>query len=163
MGLSVTTLTNVHVIVSLVALAAGIAVFVLMLRGRDHPALTPFFLASTIATTGTGFLFPIGDILPSHIVGLLSLAALVIAVAGYYAYRLTGAWRWIYVVAALTAFYLNCFVGVVQAFLKIDVLHALAPRGSEPAFIAAHILLLVLLAGLGIVAVRRFHPAVEVA
>ena len=158
MGLPVATLTVVHVIVSLIALAAGAGVLALMLRGRDHPALTPFFLAATIATSGTGFLFPIGDILPSHIVGLLSLAALVIAVAGYYAYRLTGAWRWIYVTGALVALYLNVFVGVVQAFQKIAFLQPLAPTQSEAPFLVAQLALLALFLILGFLGVKRFHP-----
>lgn len=157
-------LTVVHVVVSLVALAAGAGVLALMLRGHDHAALTPVFLATTIAVDGTGFLFPIGEtLLPGHIVGLISLAVLVVAVAGYYAYRLTGAWRWIYAAAALTAFYLNCFVAVVQAFLKVEALHALAPSGTEPAFVAAHLVLMAVFIWLGIVAVRRFRPAMQTA
>lgn len=164
MELSLPALTAVHVVVSLLALCAGGGVFALMLRGRDHPALTPFFLATTIATTGTGFLFPIGDhVLPGHIVGILSLAVLVIAIAGYYAYRLSGAWRWIYAVATLAAFYLNCFVGVVQAFLKIEAFHALAPSGSEPAFAGVQVALLAAFVTLGAFAVRRFHPETQTA
>ncbi len=133
-----------------------------MLRGRDHPALTPFFLATTIAASGTGFLFPIGEtLMPGHIVGLISLAVLVIATASYYGYRLTGAWRWIYAVAAVTAFYLNCFVAMAQAFLKIEALQALAPTGTEPPFVAAQLALLAAFIALGFSAVRRFHPALQ--
>jgi len=159
LGLSMAAFTLLHVVVSLIALAAGALALTLMLKGRDHELLTPFFLATTILTSGTGFLFPIDKVLPSHIVGIISLAVLVIAVAGYYAFRMTGAWRWIYVVSALTAFYLNAFVAVVQSFLKIEPLHAMAPTGSEPVFIVAQTVVLAGFVAAGFYAVRRFHPA----
>jgi hypothetical protein len=72
--------------------------------------------------------------------------------------RLAGAWRWIYVASAMTAFYLNAFVGVVQAFQKIAWLKPLAPTGSEPPFVAAQLVLLGLFVVLIIIGARRFHP-----
>lgn len=161
LGLSLPAFTVLHVVISFVALALGAAVLAGMLRGKDHAPVTAGFLATTILTSGTGFLFPAATVLPSHIVGILSLGVLVIAVAGYYAWNMTGAWRWIYAVAALTAFYFNAFVAVVQAFLKVETLNALAPTGSEPPFIAAQTVLLAAFIAAGFFAVRRFHPASE--
>ena len=70
-----------------------------------------------------------------------------------------GAWRWIYVVTALMALYLDVFVGVIQSFMKIPAVHALAPTQSEPPFLVAQAVVLVLFVALGFFAVRRFRPA----
>jgi len=59
----------------------------------------------------------------------------------------------------VVSLYLNCFVLVVQAFLKVPALHALAPQGTEPAFVLTQGLVLVLFVIAGFIAVRRFHPA----
>ncbi len=73
-------------------------------------------------------------------------------------FRLSGPWRWIYVVTAVFSLYLNVFVGVVQAFQKLAFLQPLAPTQSEPPFLIAQIAVLVIFIVLGFVAVRRFHP-----
>ena len=161
LGLPIDVFTTLHVVISLIALALGAALLAGMFAGKDYQPVTAGFLATTILTNGTGFLFPATAVLPSHIVGILSLAFLVIAVAGYYAWNLTGAWRWIYAVAALIAFYFNAFVAVVQSFLKIEALHALAPTGTEPPFVAAQTVLLAAFIAAGWVAVRRFRKASE--
>ncbi len=63
---------------------------------------------------------------------------------GPYAYHLAGSSRWIYVVGAVVALYFNVFVLVVQSFLHLPALHALAPNGSEPPFAIAQGIVLVL-------------------
>jgi hypothetical protein len=157
-GLSFENFTLLHVIISLVGIGSGIIVLFAMLGGRDSPALTALFLAATVLTSVTGFLFPFTTLLPSHIVGILSLVLLAAALAGLYVFRLGGVWRWVYVVCAVAALYLNIFVGVVQAFQKLSVLQPLAPTQSEPPFIVAQSAVLLIFAVLGFVAVRRFHP-----
>jgi hypothetical protein len=157
-GMSTSTFTLVHVLVSLVAIAAGFVVVFSMLSRKRVPGWTALFLVATIVTSVTGFFFPRDHILPSHIVGVLSLVVLAVAVFALYSRHLAGAWRWIYVVAAVVAFYLNVFVGVVQSFLKVPVLTALAPTQSEPPFLIAQFVVLALFVAFGIVAVRSFHP-----
>ena len=66
-----------------------------------------------------------------------------------------GIWRPVYTITAVIALYLNCFVGVVQAFQKIPALHALAPTGTEPPFAIAQGLVLIAFAVAGFLAVRR--------
>ena len=104
-----------------------------------------------------GFLFPRDQVLLSDIVGAVSLLVLIIAIAALYGYRLARSWRWIYVVSALVALYLNVFVLVAQAFLKVAILNALAPTPSDPGFIIAQLIVLALFVVLGIRAVRCFH------
>ena len=59
---------------------------------------------------------------------------------------------------AVVSLYLNVFVLVVQAFLKIGALKALAPTQSEPPFAIAQGVVLLAFIAIGYLAVRRFHP-----
>ena len=83
--------------------------------------------------------------------------AVAAAIAARYAFRLAGHWRWVFVVGAVVALYLNVFVLVVQSFLKIPALNALAPTGTEPPFAIAQGIVLALFVWAGIVAVRRYQ------
>jgi hypothetical protein len=157
LGMSTSTFTLVHVLISLVGIGSGfIAVFGL-LKGRLLAGWTPLFLVSTVLTSVTGFLFPVEHLLPSHKVGIISLIVLAIAICALYVFHLSGRWRAIYVISALMALYLNCFVAVVQSFLKVPVLHALAPHQTEPAFLVAQTIVLVLFIVLGVLATKRFR------
>jgi len=147
-----------HVLLSLAGIASGLVVLFAMVVGRQLNGWTAFFLATTVLTSVTGFLLPSMGFDPARRVGVISLVALAAAIVALYTFRLRGAWRWIYVGTAVFALYLNCFVGVVQAFQKIPTLHALAPTGSEPAFMIAQAVVLGLFVILGILALRRFHP-----
>ena len=159
LGLSLAAFTQLHVILSLIGIGAGIVVLFGMLGGKRRPGWTALFLATTVLTSVTGFLFPFQQLLPSHIVGIISLVALAIALFALYVRRLAGSWRWIYVVTAVFALYLNCFVGVVQAFLKQPFLKPLAPTQTEPPFVIAQGVVLLIFVVLGFLAVRAFHPA----
>ena len=159
LGMSLAAFTLVHVILSLIGIGAGIVVLFGMLGGKRLPGWTALFLATTVLTSATGFLFPFQQLLPSHIVGIISLVALAIALFALYARRLAGSWRWIYVVTAVFSLYLNCFVGVVQAFLKQPFLKPLAPTQTEPPFVIAQAIVLLIFVVLGFLAVRAFHPA----
>jgi hypothetical protein len=158
LGMSFSAFTWLHVVLSLIGIASGIIVLFGMLGGKSVKGLTGLFLATTVLTSVTGFMFPFAGLGPSHIVGLISLAVLAAAVLALYIYRLAGAWRWIYVAGAVIALYLNVFVGVVQAFQKLSLLQPLAPTQSEPPFIAAQLAVLAIFAIVGIAAVRSFHP-----
>jgi hypothetical protein len=136
-----------------------------MLGSSRMPGLTAIFLLSTILTSATGFGFPFTQLLPSHMIGILSLVLLAIACIALYAMRLAGPWRSIYVVTALASLYLNVFVGVIQAFLKIPALHALAPSvpPSEPPFAVIQGLVLLFFVIVIIGAWRRFRPTMALA
>jgi hypothetical protein len=165
LGMSLATFTMVHVIISLIGIVSGIIVMFGMLGSSRMPGLTAIFLLSTILTSATGFGFPFTQLLPSHMIGILSLVLLAIACIALYAMRLTGPWRWIYVMTALVALYLNVFVGVIQAFLKIPALHALAPSvpPSEPPFAVIQGLVLLFFVIVIIGAWRRFRPTMALA
>jgi hypothetical protein len=144
---------------SLIALVAGLIVLYGLLKGRAFGGWTALFLLTTILTSVTGFPLPPFGFDPPRAVGILSLVLLVVAVAGYYLFHLAGAWRWIYVVTAMAALYLDAFVGVIQAFLKIPTLHELAPTQSEPPFVVAQVAVLAFFVILGFLAARKFRPA----
>ena len=158
LGMSLATFTVVHVVVSLLGVFAGIVVAAGMLRSNRLPGWTALFLATTVLTSVTGFLFPFDGLKPSHVFGIISLPLLAVALLGLYAFGLSGRWRWIYVVTSMVALYLNAFVTVVQAFLKIPFLTSLAPTQSEPPFAVAQVVLLVVFVWLGYAAVRSFRP-----
>jgi hypothetical protein len=150
---------QIHVALSLIALVAGLIVLYGLLKGRAFGGWTALFLLTTILTSVTGFPLPPFGFDPPRAVGILSLVLLVVAVAGYYLFHLAGAWRWIYVVTAMAALYLDAFVGVIQAFLKIPTLHELAPTQSEPPFVVAQVAVLAFFVILGFLAARKFRPA----
>ena len=154
------TFTAFHVLLSLIGIASGLVVLTGLLTANLMKGWTLLFLVTTLATTLTGFLFPFGGFTPALGVGVLSTLILVVTLAARYRFHLTGAWRWIYVVGAVLAQYLNSFVLVVQSFLKIPALHALAPAGTEPPFAAAQGVVLLFYLVTGFLAVKRFHPTV---
>ena len=132
LGLSLSAFTILHVIISLIAIVAGLIVMFGMVGSNRQPGLTAIFLIFTILTSVTGFMFPFNGVTPGIVVGILSIILLAIACIALYAMHLADAWRPIYVVTALASLYLNVFVLGVQSFLKIPVLHELAP-GNPPA------------------------------
>ena len=158
-GMSTHTFTLVHVILSLVGIFTGFIVMFGLLAGRRLDVWTAIFLASTVATSVTGFGFPFEHFSPPHYVGVLSLLVLAVALVARYAFHLRGSWRWMYVVGAAIALYLNVFVGVVQAFQKIPALKAMAPTQSEPPFAIAQLVVLALFVALAILATKRFGHA----
>ena len=151
------TLTIVHVIISLIGICSGLVVMVGLLTGSRLNGWTALFLASTIATSVTGFFFPFHHFTPAHALGIISLAVLAVATVARYARDLAGAWRWIYVVSAMVALYLNVFVLIVQAFQKVPGLQAIAPTQSEPPFLFTQLFALALFIVLAIVASIRFR------
>jgi hypothetical protein len=157
LGMTLSSFTLLHVILSLVGIATGLIVVYGLMTGKRFDAWTAIFLLFTVLTSLTGFLFPFTHLLPSHIVGALSLLMLAVAIVARYPRRMEGAWRRIYVICAMVALYLNCFVLVAQMFLKVPALHALAPKGNEPPFLIAQLALLAIFVWLTIVAARRFH------
>jgi hypothetical protein len=158
LGMSVGAFTTLHVIISLVAILAGFVVLWAMLANRGADGWTAVFLATTIATSVTGFFFHSIAIGPPHVVGVISLLLLAVSLLALYVRHLAGAWRPAYIVTAVAALYLNCFVGVVQSFQKVAFLNPLAPTGSEPPFLVAQAATLLIFAVLGYLAVRRYHP-----
>jgi hypothetical protein len=163
LGMSTATFVLVHVVISLIGIVAGLVVMFGMLGSKRQPGLTAIFLLTTILTSATGFLIPpllFDKTLPSHMIGLLSLLLLAIACIALYIMRLSGAWRWIYVLTALLALYFNVFVLVIQSFLKIPALTAVAPGNppAGPVFGVVQGVVLVFFVLMIIGAWRRFRP-----
>ena len=160
LGMSLSTFTTVHVIISLIGIVAGIIVMFGMLGSNRMPGLTAIFLLFTILTSATGCLFPFNGVTPGIIIGVLSLVLLAIACIALYGTKLSGPSRWIYVLTALISLYLNVFVLVIQSFLKIPALTALAPGNppSGPVFAVVQGVVLVLFVLFTIGAIRRFRP-----
>lgn len=134
LGMSLSLFTQVHVFISIVAIGSGLIVALGMLRGKMMPALASVFLITTVLTSVTGFFFPFHGVTPGIVVGVISLVILLVTLVAYYGKHAVGAWRRPFVITAMIALYLNCFVLIAQSFQKIAVLHALAPTGTETPF-----------------------------
>jgi hypothetical protein len=150
--------TMIHTGLSLVALVAGIVVVVGLLGARLLPGWTALYLATAVATSVTGFGFPVHAFMASHAIGVISLVVLGLAIVARYGRKLAGSWRWIYVLGVVISAYFLVFVTIAQAFMKLPALMAAAPTLSEPPFALSQLVALVLFVVLAIAAARVFRP-----
>ena len=157
LGITTSTYTLMHVLISRVGIGSGLVVLYGLLNGKRFDGWTAFYLTTTVATSVTGFAFPFHKLLPSHVVGAISLLVLAVAIVARYGLQLAGGWRPVFVISVALALYLNVFVAVVQSFLKAPVLKALAPTQKEPPFMVAQLVVLLIFVGLTILAAKRFH------
>ena len=158
LGMSVGAFTILHVIITLVAIGSGLIVVGGMFASHRLPVTTALFLFTTALTSLTGFLFPIHGFTPALGVGVVATVILLIALFALYKEQLAGAWRWIYVIAAVASLYLNVFVLVVQSFVKVSALAALAPTQTEPPFQMTQAVVLAIFVLITLVGVMKFRP-----
>ena len=162
-GLSIPAFTKLHIAVSLLALLSGAVVVLGMLLPWRLPVWTALFFVSTAVTSVSGFLFPLATLSSSFRFGVTTLAVLAVALVARWLGRLKGYWRWIYVVAVLTALYLNVYVGIMRAIFGSSFLQLLLPRQMEPPFAPVTLAVLAIFIALGIAALRQFSPPVRAA
>ena len=158
LGMKTSTFTLLHVLISLVGIGSGFVVIYGLVTARRLNRWTALFLASTAATSITGFLFPFEHVTPGIVIGVLSIMVLGVAVVARYNSHLKGAARVIYVICASVTLYFNVFILVVQSFEKVAVLRALAPTQKEPPFALTQLLVLAVFVALTVMALRRFRP-----
>lgn len=157
MILGMTTFTFVHVVIRLAGILSGLVVLFGLIAGKRLDGWTALFLITTVATSVTGFMFPFHKLLPSHVVGAISLVVLAIAILARYSRHLEGGWRRTYVISAVIALYLNVFVLIVQLFEKVPALNAMAPTQSEVPFKITQVVVMALFVVLGIFAAKGFR------
>jgi hypothetical protein len=158
MVFGMTPFTFLHVLLSLIGIFSGFIAVFGMIAGKRLDGWTALFLVTTALTSLTGFFFPFHKLLPSHILGIISLVVLGIAIPARYLLHLAGTWRKVYAVTASMALYLNVFVLVAQLFMKVPPLHALAPTQSEPPFLISQVAVMALFLVLTIAATIKFRP-----
>lgn len=149
-----------HVLISLVGIGTGLVLLLALMGGRNPGNWAALFLIFTLLTSVTGFFFHNEHITPAQIVGGISLVALALAFYGLYGRGLAGIWRGTYVVSVTVGLYLNVFVLVIQSFLKIPPLHAIAPGTppSGPVFLVTQAVVLIAFIIAGWIAWRSFKP-----
>src|SRR5258705_7511200 len=157
MSTGLAALTVIHVVISLIGIVSGLVVTYGLLRLQRRDGWTALFLVTTVATSATGFLFPFHKLLPSHILGAISLVLLAFAIAGRYKFQLAGAWRRIYSVTAVLSLWLNVFVLIAQLFMKVPALHPLAPTGSEPPFLISQTVVIGIFVPLAVLSAKNFR------
>jgi hypothetical protein len=153
----ITTFTLIHIVLSLVGIVTGLVVAGGFVAGKRLDGWSGVFLVTTVLTNVTGFGFPFVTLLPSHIVGVLSLIVLAVVIVARYLKHLAGAWRGAYVVGAVIALYLNVFVLLAQLFLRLPALIVSAPTQKEPPFLLTQLVVLGLFIWLGRAAMRGGH------
>lgn len=158
LGLSVAAFTATHVLLSLIALLSGVAVLRNLFASRTPAAITALFLATSIATSAGGFLFPSTRLGLGHVVGAVSLVVLLPTVVAIYGFHLAGPWRWIYALGAIGALWLDIVIAVVQSFAKTPLLRPFAFSLTAPALLLVQLAVLVLFIVIGARALKRFHP-----
>jgi hypothetical protein len=142
--------TLFHVVLSLIGIVSGFVVVYGLIGSKRMDRWTAWFLATTAATSASGFLFPVDHFMPSHAIGILSLIVLTIAITARYRFQLAGGWRRTYTITAVMGLYFNFFVLIAQLFAKVPALKAMAPTQSEPPFQVAQLAALLLFTWLGI-------------
>ena len=153
-----TPFTFFHVLLSLIGIFTGLIAVFGMIAGKRLDAWTATFLLTTALTSITGFFFPFHKLLPSHILGVISLFVLAFAIPARYFKHLEGAWRKVYAITASIALWLNVFVLVAQLFMKVPSLHAMAPNGNEPPFLISQVVVMAVFIVLTIAATIKFRP-----
>ncbi len=161
-GMSIGAFTLLHVIITLVAIGSGLIVVGGMFASHRLPVMTALFLFTTALTSVTGFLFPIQGLTPALRVGILACVILAVALFALYKEHLVGAWRWIFVITAVASLYLNVFVLVVESFVKVSALSALAPTQTEPPFAITQAVVLAIFILIAFIAVIKFRPGTTV-
>jgi hypothetical protein len=159
-GIPVGSFVFIHTMITLVAIVTGLLAQFGLLRNQRMNTMTAVFLLFSVLTAITGFMIQVKPVTPAVIVGVILSVLLIFALTGRYLFGLRGAWRWVYVATATASLYLNCFVLVVQSFLKVPALHAIVPAvpPAGPAFGATQAVVLILFIVAGYLGVRRFHP-----
>jgi hypothetical protein len=160
--MSIGAFTLLHVAITLVAIGSGLIVVGGLFASHRLPFTTALFLLTTALTSVTGFLFPIHGLTPALSVGILACVVLVVALYALYKEHLVGAWRWIFVVTAVASLYLNIFVLIVQSFVKVSALNALAPTQTEPPFTITQVVVLAIFVLIALIAAIKFRPSMTV-
>jgi len=153
-----TTFAWVHTILSLVGLVSGLVVLIGLLGSNKLGGWTALYLVSAVATSVTGFGFPVDKFQASHWVGAISLVVLAAAVLARYVFHFAGAWRWVYALGVVLGLYFLVFVGVAQLFKKVPALAAMAPTLSEPPFAITQLAATAIFVVLAIAAAIKFRP-----
>ena len=96
LGLSITTYTLLHTVLSLVGIVAGLVVAGGLATGKRLDRWAAVFLVTTILANASGFGFPFVKFLPSHAVGFISLVVLAIVIVAQYVKHFAGRWRTTY-------------------------------------------------------------------
>jgi hypothetical protein len=160
LGTDVLTLS--HTAITLIAIFSGLVVVAQMLKSSYRGGWTGVFLATTLLTSVTGFVFfhPPHPPTPAQITGVIALAVLAVTLVALYVKHLVGVWRPVYVVGALISLWLNVFVGIIQSLQKIPSPFQFAegaPPGG-PVFAALQLIALIGFVIAGWKALKNFHP-----
>ena len=156
-GMSLHAFTVLHAVIALIGIASGLIVLFGMIANKPLNALHGVFLAATVLTSVTAFGFRFHGFNPPINLAIISLVVLAATILARYLFHMEGSWRSVYVIGSALALYLNVFVLVVQSFMKVPALKALAPTQKEPPFLVAQLAVSLAFIWLTILAAKRFR------
>lgn len=142
-----------HTAASLIGLVIGLFVLRDLLASRRPAGLAALFLVIMAVANLSGFLFPSRHIGVGHVSGVISVAALVLAVAAC-AMRCIGGWAAAYAVGVTTLLYCDSLIAVFMVFVRVPFLH----QAGQGSVLGIQLLILGIFVGLGLRAVASFHP-----
>jgi hypothetical protein len=159
LSISAETYTFLHVMIGLVGIGLGLVVMFRILTGRRLYRLPPLFFVATLTAILTGFGFPQTCLLPTHIIGILSIVVLAVTIPACCVFHREGVWRDVFVIGSATTLYLSIFVFLMKVLLKFPALHALAPtqRQKCPPFLISQFIILALFVAVTNLAIKKFH------
>src|SRR5213595_1090856 len=103
LGLSITTYTLLHTVLSLVGIVAGLVVAGALATGTRLDRWAAVFLVTTVLANASGLGFPFVKLLPSHRWGATSLMELAAVIFADYVKRLADTWRTTYAFGVVRA------------------------------------------------------------
>lgn len=161
--LSMDPLTLTHTAITLIAIVSGLLALSQMLDSVYRGGVTGVFLAMSVLTSVTGFVFfhPANPPTPAQVTGVVALIVLVPTLYALYLAHLRGFWRPVYVIGAVISLWFNLFVLVTQSFDKVPSLCATmpaCPAPGGPVFGAVQGIVLLATVIAGWLAVKRFRP-----
>lgn len=152
------TLIVIHTLISIAAILVGVPAIMDIFRSRANSTSIWLFLITAILTSATGFILPLTGVTPAVIVAIVALVILAAVLFAKTQVRTSALWRWIFAGGMVASLYLLVFVAIAQSFLKVGVLHDVAPTGSEPPFAITQGITLLFFVLVGLAAAIRFRP-----
>jgi hypothetical protein len=154
---SLPVFTLIHVVISVIGIISGLVAVGGLIAGVRLRGWIALFLSTTVLTSVSGFGFAFTALLPSHVVGLISLVVLAIALFALYVKRLAGGWRTAFTVTTVVALWANTFVLMAQLMQKVPAIATIAPGPNAPAFGVTQGLVVLLFVVIGWIALKGFR------
>jgi len=143
----------VYVLCDLLAVGFGAKVLFWLLSGELLHNSAVFFLRSVLAASIIGLFLP-SHHFPTHAVSMLLVYVSGTAILAWRKFHLVGTWYSIFALSTSVILYLSVLVAIAQATRASSPFAALDPVHSNPTLALSQYIIMILFAGLTILAVK---------